>query len=164
MEHHKAAFGLAPEKACDVGVGQGTCHYLLPLSQQLDGLDAVPDLSGLFKAQLLGSLLHLGGEVRLDLLKFPLQQGHCLGDGLVVALFCHLPAAVAVALSHMEVEAGALLADVPRELPAAGGQAQSRTQGIHDLLGTVAAGVGTKVPCPILCHPVGQRKAGILLF
>ena len=43
-------------------------------------------------------------------------------------------------------------------------KAQSGAQGIYNLLGTVAAGVGAEVPGSILRHPVGQGKVGILLF
>ena len=163
MQDHEAALGCPPEKAGDVGIRQGARHHLLPHPQQLDGLDAVPQLRRPLEAQFLRRPLHLGGQVRFDLLEPPLQQGDRLGDGLLMLLLHLEAAAVAVALAHVEVEAGALLPNVPGKALPAGGQAQGGAQGVHDSLGGVAAGVGAEIACPILRRPVGQGEAGVLL-
>ena len=163
VEDHKAALGGPPEEARHVGIRQGTGHHLLPGPQQLDGPQPVPDLRRLFKAQLLRRRLHLGGEVRLHLFEAALQQGDRLGDGLVVLGLQILRAAVAVALAHVEVEAGPLLSDVPGKLLPAGGQAQGGAQGVQNVLGAVSAGVGAEVPGPVLRHPAGQGKSWVLL-
>ena len=107
--------------------------------------------------------LHLGGQVRFDLLEPPLQQGDRLGDGLLMLLLHLEAAAVAIALAHVEVEAGALLPNVPGKALPTGGQAQGGAQGVHDSLGGVAAGVRAEIACPVLRRPVGQGEAGVLL-
>ena len=163
MEHHKATFSRPPEKAGDVGVRQGAGHHLLPGPQQLDGPEPVPQLGCLLKPQFLRGPLHLRGQVGLDLLEPPLQQGDRLADGLVVPLLQLFGAAVAVALPHVEVQAGALLPNVPGELLPAGGQAQGGAQGVQDPLGAVAASVRPEVPGPVLRHPARQGEPGVLL-
>ena len=164
VENYKGALGRPPEEAGHVGVGQGAGNHLLPLAQQLDGPEPVPELSRPLKPQLLRRPLHLLGQVLLHVLEPALQQRHRLGDGLVVLLLQLVPPAVAVTFAHMEVEAGPLLADVPGELFIAGGQAQGGFQGVNDALGTVPAGVGTEVPGPVLRRLGGQREPGVRLL
>ena len=161
VEDHEAALGLPPVEAHHVGVGEAPCHHLLPLSQELHGGDAVPELGGPLEAQLLGRQLHLSLEVGADLLVLPLQQPDGLVDVLPVAALVHLRPAVAVALAHAVVEAGALLADVPGELFPALGQAQGRLDGLDDVLGGAPAAVGAEVPGPVLGGLVGQGEPGV---
>ena len=87
-----------------------------------------------------------------------------MGDGLVMLGPQIFRAAVAVALAHVEVEAGPLLSDVPGKLLPAGGQAQGGAQGVQNVLGAVAAGVGAEVPGPVLRHPAGQGKSWVGLL
>ena len=165
VEHHKAAPGGLPlVEAHHVGVRQGARHHLLPLAQQLDGLEAVPQLGGLLEAQLLRRLLHLGQQLLPHLLELPLQQAHRLVDGLPVAGLIHLLPAVAVTLAHVVIQAGPLLSDVSGELPAARGQLQGDAQGVDDILGAPPAAVGAEVPRPVLRRPVGQGEAGVGLL
>ena len=165
VEHHKAASGGLPlVEAHHVGVRQGARHHLLPLAQQLDGLEAVPQLGGLLEAQLLRRLLHLGQQLLPHLLELPLQQAHRLVDGLPVAGLIHLLPAVAVTLAHVVIQAGPLLSDVSGELPAARGQLQGDAQGVDDILGAPPAAVGAEVPRPVLRRPVGQGEAGVGLL
>ena len=165
VEHHKAAPGGLPlVEAHHVGVRQGARHHLLPLAQQLDGLEAVPQLGGLLEAQLLRRLLHLGQQLLPHLLELPLQQAHRLVDGLPVAGLIHLLPAVAVTLAHVVIQAGQLLSDVSGELPAARGQLQGDAQGVDDILGAPPAAVGAEVPRPVLRRPVGQGEAGVGLL
>ena len=165
VEHHEAAPGGLPlVEAHHVGVRQGARHHLLPLAQQLDGLEAVPQLGGLLEAQLLRRLLHLGQQLLPHLLELPLQQAHRLVDGLPVAGLIHLLPAVAVTLAHVVIQAGPLLSDVSGELPAARGQLQGDAQGVDDILGAPPAAVGAEVPRPVLRRPVGQGEAGVGLL
>ena len=165
MEHHEAAAGsLPPVESHYVGIRQGRGHHLLPLAQKFDGTVAVPQLGGLLKAQLLRRAGHLRLELLAHLLKFPLQQAHGLIHRLPVTSLVHAGAAVTVALAHMVVQAGALPADVPRELLMAGGQPQGQPQRVDDALGGAPAAIRPKIARPVLRRAVGQREFGVILF
>ena len=164
VEHHKTALGLSPVVAHHVGVRQRAHHRLLPLGQQLHRPNPVPVLGGLFKAQVLGGLLHLSGPLRHHLVQLALQQLHRLVHVGPVLALVHIGAAIAVTGAHVEVEAGALLADVPGELPLAGGQAQGGEQGVNDALAGPPGAVGAEVPGPVPGHLGGKGELGILLL
>ena len=77
-----------------------------------------------------------------------------LGDSLL---------AVAVALAHVEVQAGALLVLVSGKFLPAGGQLQGRAQGVQDGLGVVAAPKGAEIPGPVIGHAALDGEAGVAL-
>ena len=130
MEDGHAAADLARVQAQNVGVRQKTRHDLLPLAQQRNGLQPIPQGGGPLELQGLGGFLHLLPQVLFHLAELALQEADGLGHGLLVLAARHLLAAVAVAKAHVEVEAGPLLPLVPREFFSAGGQLQGPADGV----------------------------------
>ena len=96
----------------------------LPLAQDFDGLDAIPEGGGLLKAQVLCGPLHLLLQLAGHQAHPALQELHREVHAAVVLLRRHLRPAEAVAPAHVVVQAGPLLPDIPWEGPAAGGQVE----------------------------------------
>ena len=63
VEHSVAAFASATEYAPYIGVGAQAGNDRLLFAQGTDGLNPVPKLGRLLKAQRLGLRLHVGGHV-----------------------------------------------------------------------------------------------------
>ena len=144
MEHHEAAFCLSPVVAHHIGVRQRPGYRLLPLAQKLDGPDAVPNLGGFLKPQLLRRQLHLGSKLVHHLVQPALQQPHRLVNGTAVLTLIHL------------------LTDIPGELLVTGRQAQRLPQGVDDTIAGLTAPIRAEIPGPILLHLGGQGKLGIV--
>ena len=161
VEHRHHRTHRADIQAQHVGVRQKSSHHLLPLSQEGNGPQPVPQGGGLFKLQVLCGGLHLGAQVLLHLAELPLQQVDGLVDGLVVLAAGDLFAAVAVALAHVEVQARPLLPLVPGEGLAAAGQFQGCPESVQDGLGIMPAAKGAEVPGPVVRHPPLDGKLGI---
>ena len=130
VEDSHAAADLAGVQAQNVGVRQKTRHDLLPLAQQRNGFQPVPQGGGPLELQGLGGFLHLLPQVFFHLAELALQKADGLGHGLLVLAARHLLAAVAVTKAHVEVEAGPLLPLVPWEFLPAGGQLQGPADGV----------------------------------
>ena len=163
MENHKTALRCPTEKTCHIGVCQGTSDYLLPLAQQFNRPEPVPNLCGPLKTQFLRRPLHLLRQVLLHVLEPSLQKGHRLRDGLRMLLPQLVSPAVAVAFAHVKVEAWPFLTDIPGKFFVAGRQAKGSFQGVDNALGAVAASVRTKIPGAVLRRLGGQGKFGVRL-
>ena len=149
MEHSEAALGRVLPVADDIGVGHGPGRDQLLFAQILDSQQPVPQQRRPLEFQGLGSLLHLAAQVLgHGLVLAPQQQNHLVHDGPVgLGRFPGLAPAVAVV--HMVVEAGPVLADVPGKDLAAPRQMEREPEGVDQLIGDRPAAVGSEVIRPV---------------
>ena len=158
VQHGVATLSGAPEHAPHIRVGAQTGNDRLFFAQSADGLDPIPQLGGLFKPQRFRLRLHLCGHIPEELLGTAFQQLARLFHPAVVFRLWHIRAAEAVAPAHVEVQAGALCADVPRELAAAGGQPQRLTDCVQRLPGLIPPAERAEVSGAVVGGAVHQRE------
>ena len=153
---------LGPQvQAPHIGISADPGDDLLPFAEDFDRLDPVPEGGGLLKAQVFRRLFHLPHQLLGDGADLPLQQLYRHVNPPVVLLGSHDRAAEAVAATHVVVEAGPLLADIPWEAAAAGGQFQRGGNGIQGGAGLIPPAVGAEVFCSIRRRSADHGKAGI---
>ena len=163
VQHGAAGTGRAGVYAPDIGVGADAGDDLLILGQHRQGADAVTQGGGLLEVQSFGGGGHLCGELRCHLPQPPLEQPHRLGDAApVLGGIGAVRTAEAVAPADVVVEAGSLLADVPREPAGAGRQAQGGAHRVDGLPRLAAAAEGAEVAGAVLRGPCHQREAGVV--
>ena len=161
MDQGIAALRRAAVHAPHVRVGADAGDNLLPLAQHLDGVDAVAQGSGLFKAQLGGLPLHLlaHGTGQLPIVSGEQLRG--LFDAALILRFVRHAAAKCVAPAHVMVQAGALPADVTREDAGAGGQLERGAHRVDRAARLVSPAERAEVARAVVRGLVDHRKARI---
>ena len=162
MQHCRAASHGAGIYAPHVGVGANPGNDLLLLAQHLQRLYPVPQVSGFFKFQRFRRRFHLLPQSRRHLPQLTAQQFHRLRHTFAILRTVRpVRTAKAVAFADVIVQTGPLLADVPGELPAAGGQLQRGAHRLQSGPGLVPAAEGAEVAGAVLLGLVHQREPGI---
>ena len=164
VQHRHAGTGGTGIRAPYVGIGADTGDDPLLLAQHRQGLDLIPQGGGRLEVQRLRRGGHFLRQLSGDGAQPPLQQGCGLRHAAAVLLPVRLTPAKAVAPTHVEVQAGALLADVPRKPAGAGGQPQGGAYGVQRQPRFVPPAEGSVVPRAVIGGAVHQRKPGIARF
>ena len=154
----------APQgKGHRVGI-RTACHHRDPqLPQPLDGADPVAKSGGLFKGQLLRRQFHALLELGLQFLALPLQHLDTLADQLLIILRREPSRADAAAFFHVQLQTGALLADVPGEAAAAAGQQKGLGKETDGLIGRPPSAVGAEIPGAVPLPLAGDGGPWIVL-
>ena len=163
MENGAAGPGGAGIRAPDIGVGADTGDDLLVLGQHGQGPHTVAEGGSRLEVQGLRRGVHLFRQLGRDGAQLALQQGGGLGHAAAVFRRVRaVRAAEAVTPAHVEVQAGALLADVAGEAPGAGGQTQGGAHGVQRQARFVPAAEGAVVFRAVVGGAVHQGKAGVV--
>ena len=144
VQYRKAALRAAPETD-RVGVRKGRGDHALLVRERLDRADAVAQRGGLFKAQLFRRLFHSFAQLSDQLLAFPLQDQRGLVDASAVILLRQALETPSGAAAHLVFQAGAVLADITRELPRTVRKQQGLTDRGDDLARLIAPAEGTVI-------------------
>ena len=162
VQHCRAASHGAGIYAPYIGVGAHAGNDLLLLAQHLQRLHPVPQGGGFFKFQRFRRRFHLLPQSRRHLPQLTVQQLHRLRHALAVLRAVRpIRTAKAVAFADVIVQTGPLLANVPGELPVAGGQLQRGAQRLQGGSGLVPAAERAEVAGAVLLGFVHQREPGI---
>ena len=165
MQHRRAALGSAAVDAPHIGVGTSTRNNLLLLGENGQGLDAVAKCRRFFKLPVLRSRPHLllhGGTHLPQLARE--EPRRLLHAAAILRPIGAIGAAKAVTFADMVVEAGPLLANIPRESAGAGRQLQRRRHGVERLPRLMSPTKGAEILRPILSGLADHGKAGIFLL
>ena len=163
MQHRKTGLGSAAE-AYRVSVGKGRGNDTLLVRQPLYRAQPVAQLGGALESQLFRRLLHLASQLIRELLALAVEYHRRLRYAAAVILRTAVLQAPARAAAHVVVEAGALLADIPREFPRAVRQQQRLGDRAYNVVGLAAPAEGAEVFCPVLPRAVRQRHFRVLLM
>ena len=117
----------------DVHLGSVVHDDLLPGGHPLDGLDLVAQQRGGLKIQPVGGSFHLFAQLLDDVLFAVADHVQRALHGLVVGLAADLAAAHGHALADVGVQAGARLAEIPREDAVAARQQKTVLRQFHHL-------------------------------
>ena len=149
--------------ANDVGVGHRPgCDELL-FTERFHGPQPVAQRGCQLKLQLVRRSLHLRAQLPRHLLVVPLQDEDGLLHPGVIVLLAARELAPAVTVVHVVVQAGALLAEIARELLGAAGQLERQPQRIDDVLRYEAAAEGSKIAGLIAGDAADHLHGGIVL-
>ena len=163
VENGAAGPGGAGIRAPDIGVGADTGDDLLVLGQHGQGPYTVAEGGSRLEVQGLRRRGHPFRQLGSDGAQLALQQGGGLGHAAAVFRRVRtVRAAEAVTPAHVEVQAGALLADVAGEPSGTGGQAQGGAHGVQRQARFVPAAEGTVVFRAVVGGAVHQGKAGVV--
>ena len=149
--------------ADDVGVGHRPGRDELLFAKGFHGPQPVAQRRRQLKLQLVRRGLHLHAQLARHLLVVPLQDEDGLLHPGVVVLLAARELAPAVAVVHVVIQAGALLAEVARELLGAAGQLERQPQRIDHMLRHEAAAEGTKVAGLVAGNAADHLHGGIVL-
>ena len=163
MQHCKA--GLCPPAKTDsVSVGKGRGDNALLVRQPLYRAQPVAQLCGALESQLFRRLLHLALQLIRELLALAVKYHRRLRYAAAVVLCAAVFQAPARAAAHVVVEAGALLAYIPRELPRAVRQQQRLGYRAYNVIGLSAPAERTEVFCSVFPRAVRQRHPRVLFM
>ena len=164
MKHSITGFYIAPIQSPDIRLRHGSGNDFLFFAQHIDGGNLIPQSRRPLKVQRFGLSRHLFCQRCRHLLHLTRQQQNRLINAAAVLLFAGGAAAEAIAAAHVEIQARALLTNIPWELAAASGQAQRAAHRIQRSTGFAAPTVRAKIFRPILAHGVGEGKDRIFLL
>ena len=163
MQHGKAGLRLALIIADDVGVRHRPGRDKLLLAERLDGLQPVTQHRSLLKFQPLCRGLHPFADVRRHVLILPFQhQHHLLRSGPVFRRVAR-ELAPGVAVPHVIVQAGPLLAEVAWEALAAPRQLHRQAQRVEHVLRHIPPAERAEIPCAVIRRFVGKLEHRIFL-
>ena len=161
VQHGKAALRAAAE-AYRVRVGKGRGYDALLVGKAFDRAQSVAQRRGLFKAKLLSRALHFLLKLGCQLRALPFEDEHGLRHSAPVLLPVGRAAAPTGAVAHVVVQAGALLANITRELLRAGRQKQRFLYSLYYLMRLAAAAEGAEIARAVLGLPVDKAHPRIL--
>ena len=163
MQNHKAALCCRLGEANDVCVRHGARRHQLFLPQSFHRLQPVPQLCGLLKLQIFGSLQHLRPQILGQLLIVSGEKQPGLFHGIPVFRRAPAQLAPASALVHMVIQTGPILPQVSGKLLAAARQLQGQKDGPQYILGHSPAAIGAKIGRAIVGQLVNHCNFWILL-
>ena len=150
--------------AQDIPVLADPLRHLLFLGDSFDTAQQITVTDRVLKAHFLRGLFHFSLQVRDDRLVVAAQKFQGQADPLPVFLPVHLSGTGGAAASHMVIEAGPVLSDIPGQDPAAVPQGIHAVQKLDGLLDRLGAGKRPEISGFVLFHLPGKEQAGIRLL
>ena len=145
----------------DVAVFAHSLGHLLLLGDLLHALEQITPVDGLLKVHLFRGLFHFFRQIAEDgfVVAGEKFQGHV--DPLPVFLCGDLPCAWSAAAVHMEIQAGAVLAEVPGQDAIAVPQAVHAVDQLDRAAHCLGTGKGSEIAGLVFFHLAGEQDAGI---